>query len=681
MEQSTINLLSNYMPMVQRYKSQFLSFNTLLGKTTLTGKISSLDIAENLFEYMESTQEKFGELQEKLINTIMEQSFLNRYEEAYTSISIISDLVGKFVQKRCDNIAMFAKSDFTLKQCLAYNENKATNPELTQQALENLKNYLDKFRNAYGYYKDIIVYEPDGTLMQSLNNEAVLATKIQPILEAASIDNFADFYQKIDFYGEEKEEIEFFFVVPIRIPKDPQIKAVMVFIIELEQEISKINTLFPYRLPQSNLIIVDSKQRILFSDDLKHFAKGQILSPIVHQDHSFLEIRSRICMLAQKTIGNAYGYNGIARDWLVYRCVPLHIAFDVKKQTENKIDPILLEDSLLITEELDSVIAEAENINEDLGDVVINGEIIASKSHSYALNPILNNIRNLSDEMNALCFQSTEELQKGIYDALFNVISYYPKCSITMVDSFFEESFKDVKWIRNCAEFSLFANEIQKEGIVSEATLESVKALLKRLGSIHSIYHNIILFDKEGKVVLDSASNTAIYGKKVAVFDKIQRLKNNLLVSNYEHTLLFDDKPAYVFYTALFSDERVSGGLAFIFNLSITKEILMQTLPKDSAILSDTSEIISVICDNAGNIYASTQEDFSFEKFNISEGEPIDFKNFKPFKKIIKIENKYYLVCCDIASSHKGTITDYTKNPLFCLVFVAVKEDNPDDMF
>lgn len=75
MESSTINLLSNYMPMVQRYQSQFSSFNTLLSKTTLTGKISSLDIAENLFDYMETTQEKFENLQDRLIETILEQTF------------------------------------------------------------------------------------------------------------------------------------------------------------------------------------------------------------------------------------------------------------------------------------------------------------------------------------------------------------------------------------------------------------------------------------------------------------------------------------------------------------------------------------------------------------------------------------------------------------------------------
>lgn len=98
MEQSVVNILSNYVPMVQRYQSQFSSLNTLLRKTTLTGKISSLDIAENLFDYMEKTQEKFENLQNELMHTIMQQNFYNAQEEARISTKVIGDMLGQFIR-------------------------------------------------------------------------------------------------------------------------------------------------------------------------------------------------------------------------------------------------------------------------------------------------------------------------------------------------------------------------------------------------------------------------------------------------------------------------------------------------------------------------------------------------------------------------------------------------------
>lgn len=675
MEQTTINLLTNYMPMVRRYKSQFLSLNTLLGKTTLTGKISSLDIAENLFEYMETTQTKFGELQEKLIHTIMEQSFLNRFEESFTSVKIASDLLSKYFKDRCDDVLTLSKNRYILERSISYNSNKGKNQEQATKELDLLKEYLGEFRESYGYYKDILFYDLDGNLIETLNNKALPRTKMQAVLGASNIEDYMDFYERIDFY-EEGEDVnhEFFFVVPIKATKESNIQAVAVFIVDFKSYFDEISATFPFRLPQSELVILDAKNKILFTQDSKHLSVGQVLNPSVHKDYTFIEIYSKVCMLTESSLSDVYGYKGIAGDWRICRIVPLVVAFDIKRKIENDIDADLLTDSLLITEALDNVIAEVENINEDLADVVINGEIIASKSHSYALNPILNNIRILSEEMNNLCIESTAELQKGIYDALFSVIGYYSKYSIYVANALFDEGFKDVAWIKNATEFRNLFSEYAKNNEISEATMENARKLLKILGDIFTAYSNIILFDNTGKILLNAQDDYAISNKTIHAMEGVMKLKvGELFTSHYEPTFLNDNQSAFVFYTALHVNGRVAGGLGFVFNIKRMQDMLVRTLPKESHILSKESDIFSVVFDSAGNIYATTKSDFTFEAFNVEEH--IDFKNLKPFKKIVKINNKYYLLCSEVAPNGKGTISDYTKNPMYCLIFVAVKED------
>ena len=681
MEQTTINLLTNYMPMVRRYKSQFLSLNTLLGKTTLTGKISSLDIAENLFDYMETTQTKFGELQEKLIHTIMEQSFLNRYEEAFTSVKIVSDLLSKYLKDRCDDIFTLSKNSYILDKSVGYNANKNSDSELAKKELDALSEYLREFQESYGYYKDILLYDLEGNLVESLSNKALLKTKMQAVLNAQNIDAYADFYERIDFYKDSEEsDHEFFFVVPIKAAKESQAQFVAVFIVDIISFFQEINSIFPYRLPHSELVVLDGKNKILHTQDSKQLAIGQMLNPSVHKDYTFIEIHSKVYMLTESPISDVYGYSGVGSEWRICRIVPLMVAFDIKRQVENNIDPDLLTDSLLITEALDDVIAEVENINEDLADVVINGEIIASKSHSYALNPILNNIRILSEEMNNLCIESTAELQKGIYDALFNVIGYYSKYSIYVSNALFDEGFKDVLWIKNAMEFRELFSEYMEEGKISEHTMEKAKNLLKILGDIFSSYSNIVLFDNTGKILHNSQDDYTISGKKIHSMEKVVKLKvGELFASHYEPTFLNDNKPAYIFYTAFHVNGRVAGGLGFVFNINRMQNMLVRTLPEESDILSKESDIFSVVFDSAKNIYATTKSDFSFEKFSVDEH--MDFKNLKPFKKIVKIENKSYLLCSEVAPSGKGTISDYTKNPMYCLIFVAVKEELENEMF
>ena len=161
MEQSTLNLLGSYMPMAQRYKSQFSSLNTLLSKTTLTGKISSLDIAENLFDYMEQTQEKFEELQEKLIKTIMEQNFLNVYEEAQTSSKVLSELLNAYLQSRYEEILALLRSD-VLENCMDNQEEK------TKEAQQAIFDYLKEFAKNSGAYKDVLLFDDKGNTLEAL---------------------------------------------------------------------------------------------------------------------------------------------------------------------------------------------------------------------------------------------------------------------------------------------------------------------------------------------------------------------------------------------------------------------------------------------------------------------------------------------------------------------------------
>ena len=53
----------------------------------------------------------------------------------------------------------------------------------------------------------------------------------------------------------------------------------------------------------------------------------------------------------------------------------------------------------------------------------------------------------------------------------------------------------------------------------------------------------------------------------------------------------------------------------------------------------------------------------------------IDFKNLKDFKKIIKIDQKYYLLCTEVCPNTKNGFVEYTKHSLYSLVLVALKEE------
>ena len=669
MEQSTLNLLGSYMPMAQRYKSQFSSLNTLLSKTTLTGKISSLDIAENLFDYMEQTQEKFEELQEKLIKTIMEQNFLNVYEEAQTSSKVLSELLNAYLQSRYEEILALLRSD-VLENCIDNQEEK------TKEVQQAIFDYLKEFAKNSGAYKDVLLFDDKGNTLEALLPKVAPKTALAAILEAHKIESFGDFFSKVDFYQQGtllEERMEFFFVLPLRKEAEQPANFVAVFVLDFQGIFEWLNNCFPYRLVQSNLVITNQKNVVLFSDNPKNFPVGSSLKTNTLEGYHFIEFRSKTCIFAQNEIGSLQTKN-IVENWKVCRILPLYVAFDIKKQNNEKINPDILKDSLLITDELDAVIAEGENINEELGDAVINGEIIASKSHSYTLNPILNNIRILSEEMNTLCIQSAEELQKGIYGALFNTIGYYSKYAVVAMDNFLRECVCEISWIKNAPEFRRYLLEgIQDK--TSSNTKEKIKSLLECLGENLKNYYNIVFFDKDGNILHNSLEDAKYDNEKLNIIERLGNSvhNNGVMISNYEASPLYDGDSTMIVYAGIKEGVRVIGGLAFVLDIKRVSSLINDIMPKGSPIISDKSEIFTVVFDSQKNILATTNPEFTFEGYQLED--KIDFKNLKDFKKIIKIDQKYYLLCTEVCPNTKNGFVEYTKHSLYSLVLVALKEE------
>lgn len=710
MENTTISLLTNHMPVVRRYRSQFVSLNTMLGKTTLTGKISSLDIAENLFEYMENTQVKFSALQNRLINTIMEQSFLNRYEEAQASTKIVADIFSKRLSDRENDVNYLAHNHFLQNTCISIIEGCEIGKKYEDTCIEpikKLRDFLINFVKNYPIYKDIIIYTTDGEPISSVSLLAKYRTQMPQILEINAESGVQDYFGKIDFYSatnrgekdieailqgerriddDNEEEFisktqsmlmnanEYFITAPI--VHNEKILAVLACVVDIRNIFNEISQRFPYRLPRANIVLSDEKNRVIATDGTRYHPIGEYMNLDSRGDYVFFTHRSRVSMTAHTELQSSGAYSGCAREWRVWRILPLSVAFDVKRKEEYEIDQKLLEDSLLITEELDNVILEAENINEDLGDVVINGEIIASKSHSYALNPILNEIRILSEEMNDLCIHSTEDLQRGIYEALFNVVGYYSRYSSEMLSFAFTESSADARWLRTSQVYKEFLLNLQSEEQPSEKLRARSQGILERVAS-HYGYYNVMIYNKDGIIVANAKNDPNVNGASVEIAANNAATYRNggIAISAFEETPFYENKQAFIYYSPIEQEGRILGGLALVINTEIFSNILQVSLPRNSEILSENSEIFGVIFDSNKKIYASTNENFSFSEYPIEE--KYDLKNLKDVREIIKLGDKHFVISSNIVGGNDiFRISEYTKSNIYCVIFVAVKDDS-----
>ena len=664
MQSQTLTLLSEYMPEVTQYKSRFESLNTLLNKTTLTGKISSLDIAENLFAYMEETQQKFAQLQEHLTDTLIEQKFLTILSELELNAQSNVDVLNRILFERSADVIFLAKSD------IMYHFATSHPHAPTREALESRMNeYIKK----YSVYSDMIVFDKEGNIIARADGENKIQKSSAPLIAQVlgGQNEYLEAFDVFDFLEGDSQALVF--AAPIPKPNSTDCEGIVALVFRFEDEIDRIFKRFRDTTVGSVITLLDDKRRILATSS-REFAISSQLPVQRIGDYDFYPTPRRTYLVVKVQAKPYFGYTGLG--WSVALLVPLRSALDVKRMNSDKIPEELLEETSLMTEELKHVIAEAENINEDLGDVVINGEIIASKSHSYALNPILNNIRLLSEEINLVCVESIRGLQKSILASALRGVGFYSKVAIELMDRNLYERANDCRWWALNGHFIKHLTDLASEG-----AKEALHSALKSIHLSYPMYHNLFLFDIHGHVIASAnRGDSHIYDVAIPAEDlaKIKTIHEaqKYHVSPFLPTPLYSNKPTYIFYAPVLSSEKsFLGGIGTIFDAEAQLgAMLKDSLPKRTGSHASMGKLFGVFIDRYAQIIASTEE-----SLKVGEKLEIDSRFFnvrdkeEALDEVISFQGRRYMLGVQASVGYREfKNSDGYSNLVFCCIFIEV---------
>lgn len=668
MEAQTMNMLSAYMPNIGHYRTQFSSLNSLLGKTTLTGKISSLDIAENLFNFMEETQQQFNALQDRLINTLIEQNFLNRYKEANVSVGIIANiLVHSIADLPLDALALAKGS----RIARFFNDGDLRDKE----KIESLHEHFKKYVGFYTIYRNVLLIDKDGNIVLSLDDTTSQKTHNQYIMDAIRSGEALEVLTELDCCNSTKKLL--LNIAPIKDRDELNTLGVLVTVFDFYEEVDSTCELFAYHLPNTVLLITDERGRVVYSDNEHRFPIGEAINVNQRDEFNFIEIGKKNAFASSWQADSLDG-KSIASHWTFYRIVPLQVAFDTRRAHNNQNIKELIEHSSLRTDTLDSVILEAENIRENLGDVVINGEIIASKSRSYALNPILDSIRLLSDQINFLCIESIQDLQDSMFKSLYSVIDGYSRSAIQLLDHYFYEKSNDCRWIAQSSVFRKYLTAYMSSQFESSDTHKIINKL-EEINKTYKAYADIVLFNANGAVL---ANSHLIKGTHHTVSsDAIMSLKN-IMNSNRYYFSSFEvpqfsgvTEPSYTMMAPFYDDNnQFLGGIAFVINMKEIHEILESTLRNDYIALGEHNKMFAFFVDQERRVIASTRDDLTIDDVNI-DGR-FDFRNPKSQKEIaVFADGATYLLAIEPSVGYREFKVGSThKNSLSCFVCVKIQD-------
>lgn len=592
--------LMQSMHAVQHYKNSLESLNKQLAKTTLTGKINSLNVAETLMEYMEKTQERFAQLQKRLIENLVNENLQKVVLESGSKAQVAIDILIRNLFERTADVGFLATDD-DLRNFMLQEQPDEESREFVRQ---RMKEYVQK----YSVYDEIVLLSVNGEVKAHLDESSPISICRDPLIAKtiASNDDFVETFGPSDIRPRLPHTLIYSCKIREDLRADSRVIGVLCLCFKFDDEMKSI---FCKLLNGSGaaLYLLDGSSRILASS--KNASSGMDnIRRVTSKPYEIVKNSSGNFLAAtRKTVGYQ-GFFGL--DWYAHVCVPLKTAFAATEAQSAAVGDEVLENSRLFSEELKLIKTQAEEINDDLSGIVLNGEIIASKQKAYELNPVLDNIRNISENMSATFAASINDLQKTVVTSFLNDVKFLASLSIEIMDRNLYERANDCRWWALTSDF----RTILAKGVIEDGDVELITQILSYINRLYTVYTNLFVFDSQGVVLaVSNPKEHALVGQKLHGSFVTEALYNRdsqkYFVSSFDSTSLYGDRHTYI-YSASITDmqnpQTVVGGIGVVFDSQPQFEaMLSDSLPKDDRgnVLADC---FGVFVERSGRIIATS---------------------------------------------------------------------------
>ena len=601
--------------------------NKLLQKISLTGKINAFGPSENLFETMNEALGKFLSFKDDLIDALVLEQKNKVLGELGLKSQLAIDVLKRNLFERTADVGFLATDGEIIK---FLNDN---------QTLEYIKDRLEAYVQKYSVYDDVILLDKYGNVKANINPKNNIKTSSDKILnEAINSDDFVEVYRKSDLATHKNKAL----LYAHKIVDKEKILGVLVLSFKFDDE---LDTIFKRLSDANTLLYLEDKSGVIASSNKSTIPLEKSIKLHKLQDLTLFK-KQKIAITS-----NSKGYQGyMGLEWK-------STAINIKDEQCNQAQ---IQDAK-IPQKLNNIINNAKELVEDLGDVIINGELIASKHRQYYISPILDTLRQISNTMLQKINESASNLAQINTQALTKNAQTATSFSIDLMDRNLYERANDCRW---WALTPKFIEELSKTNPDSD----TMNSILKNINELYTVYTNLFIFDKNAKII--SASNDiSIIGNQVNIPAAKYTLQNNdpqkYFVSEFENTPFYNQKPTYIYFASIVHDNSTVGGVGIVFD----SEVEFKAILEDSMLQNSTG--FSIFCDISGEIISSTNPslkpldkvDFSKWKIQLEAGQSI--------QKIVDFDDEKYLLTIEPSHGYREyKISDNYKNDIFACSFL-----------
>ena len=536
--------LLSLFPFIQETMSSLEAQNKYLNKVTLTGKINALDVASNLFDFVEKTALLFDELKIELINALLDENLKKVTNELSFKAKTTIDILIRNLFERTADVGFLSQDSLI---CDFLTSSKVSH--------EKMLLHLQEYASKYTVYNEIIIFDTEGNAKINLNTKNdILHTNDLILEEALKSDNYIESYKHTDIFASQDKTL----LYAQKIVQNSQVIGVLCLCFKFEDEMKQI---FKQITATNETITLCNSHEILASNNASKYNKYQKSDYIIQGKTITL----------QKKATPYQGYKGID-DWFASATLKI-------TPTKNKefIQNDTSHTSKFLSDELKDIIEKANNIVEDIADVIINGELIAAKRRVYVLTPILDNMRDISTELLSTIKAATQNLEEISKNGLFHDSKSAAHLAIDIMDRNLYERANDSRWWALTPQF-------KEELSINTPNVKALNHTLEYINELYTVYTNIFIFNDKSEIIASSKDNTILgHILHEKYIDDTLRNKDSqkYFVSDFKLTSLYKNRATYVYSASIVVDGKTVGGIGLVFDAE----------PEFKAILHDTSPL------------------------------------------------------------------------------------------
>jgi len=671
----TLYPIIKYIEDVDKYREELGRLSSSWDILALLGQLGDINID------IEKTKDNFVNLTSTLLNHLGEQQVKKVRQEMRFKAQVAIDILIRNLFERTADIGFLATDDdirnYIKTYVSRYDENSL------KQKL-NIQNRFKEYVAKYSVYFDIVLCDTHGNIIARLDDdnkiEKINNNFVQKVLNTS--DEYVETYEYHEFIPKYKKSLVYSYKVKQNNDSSENI-GILCLCFRFTDEMKGI---FNNLIDNSNkecLTILDEEGYVIASSDWDHIPLKSKLPIILNEKYKIISFAGRD-YIAKTCKTNGYqGFMGL--NWYGHIMIPLEYAFlsDVLNSSSVNEDVIesMMNNEQHFSVQLKDVFNKSKIIQDNLKRVIWNGNIAQSKLNSTNREfskSLLNEIGVTGNKANS----SLSNLNQTIMASIIKNGEFLSSLAIDIMDRNLYERANDCRW---WALTSFFREALDDQNSIAYKK-EEITAILKYINDLYTVYTNLLIFDKDGKIIAVSNPKEEYLVGKILTQEWLSKtftLKDTskYCVSKFEKTPLYNNEPTYIYSAAIRSlknESIINGGIAVVFDSTPEFHAMLEdTLPKNSA--GEKKEgVFAIFTDKEKKIISSTNDNFPIDTLLNIEDSFFNLNNNEQYCKIIEMNGEYYTVaakCSNGYREYKSTIDDY-KNDVLSFVFIEIGKIN-----